>query len=762
MRHRFFLMIALSLLITTMNAESVKKVRLTFDKQQFSFINDEAGALEISSNALNVNYGSDTSQPGLPVMAVNVGIPDGVEFNGVSEELTTQLLFDDVVVAATEKAVPTNYDGVLPKKVLPTYSEITYPNKNVQYVCTSNMNGYTILRFLVCPFRYDAQGKKLYIASNVTLNIKLSDTPSVLVSETSFKKQNMRDVVMNQIVNPEDFVEEQVSTQGLVIGGDLSFYMPIRESYIIVTSEALAPYFKPLAQWKTQKGIRSKVATIEEITALHPEMDTPLAIKTYLRDEYENNNLKYVLLGGSDCIVPARKCYAQNSGTRDSAMPVDLYYACFGKNFSWDADGNNVYGEINDSISMTPDIFVTRAAVRKAEEARAFVNKVLGYEKEPKWNNNIMMCGAKLYKNRDAELEGEGLYKDCIAPYWNGERFRFYDTYTDAPNGADYDLTAENLQYELSRGYSFVEMISHGNRTLWQLEAGDAYEDKHADKLVNDKYTIITTTSCSTNMFDEKYRSLSEFFIRNPQSGVVAYLGCSRYGWVYNSTQYEKAFYKNLFSSKFINKKYGEIVAAAKSERINFCGGDNSDRWIQFGLNPLGDPEMPIYTETPKEFANVSVKFGTGNNSVTIDTGVDSCNVCFMTIKDEGKTAYSAYRYARNVTFQLPTPTSSVCITKQNYIPRVIMFLKRAENSAITKCVVNSSNMLTVSTQLPENIKDAKVIITSAMGETQTVCNVSTDTPTVSADLSRHAKGVQVVSLVIDGNYVDSKSITTK
>lgn len=64
--------------VLTMNAETKKSVKLSFDKQQFSFIKNSVGAVRVVSNNINGCYASDVSQPGLPLFAVNVGVPNDV------------------------------------------------------------------------------------------------------------------------------------------------------------------------------------------------------------------------------------------------------------------------------------------------------------------------------------------------------------------------------------------------------------------------------------------------------------------------------------------------------------------------------------------------------------------------------------------------------------------------------------------------------------------------------------------------------------
>lgn len=788
MGKKILIMVVVLFLVGTTNAQNEKLVELCFDKQQFSFVKDDFGDVRISTSCLVAGYDSEYSLPGLPFVSVNVGIPNGVKYKGLSENFTKQLLYDNIIVASNPVPMVTDDKEKLVQNTRPVYPHAVYPVENVRYLGADEIEGNTILRFLVCPFEYNVRKKELYLINNMSLTIMLENSLSLIQEKEYMESKNMEDIMLSQIVNPNDFGSKKAIMKGFGFEYELNPRVHITEKYLIVTSKALAPNFEELARWKTRKGIKSRIVAVEDIIALYPSMDAPLAIKTYLNEQFKNDKLKYVLLGGDDTIVPIRKCYGKVIGSKkvyEERIPTDLYYACFDKCFSWDANGNDIYGELSDSISMFPSIIVTRAPVRTNDDVDVFVNKILGYEKAPSangWDKNILMAGAKLFDpttnmeatKSDAEYKGERIYESYIAPYWDGKRYRFYDTNTDFFNGANYNLTYSNFQTQLSKGYTFVDMISHGDFFCWAMETGSrAYFDSDVDKLKNKKYTIITTTSCLTNAFDSSYGDpcLSESFIRNPQSGVVAYLGCSRYGWDYvgvdlgASSKYDALFYQNLFSDKFVNKKFGEIVAATKSSLINQCklGVDNSCRWVQYGLNPIGDPEMPIYTDTPKTFSNVSISFSPDKKNLIVDAGVDSCSICLMSIFDNGSANFYTLRSAQKAICKISEPTS-VCITKQNYIPyETVVNNFVYTKSAITKCVVNKQNgLLTVSTQLDENVADARVVMTSVNNGIQISHVVSATNPTLTIDLAGVAKGIQTVSLFVDGNLVDSRNIVTK
>ena len=464
--------------------------------------------------------------------------------------------------------------------------------------------------------------------------------------------------------------------------------------YLIITSSSLLPAFNDLIEWKRTKGIRTEAISIDSIDHSYSDSTIQLKIKSCLYDYYLNRGLKYVLLGGDNTIVPIQYCYAQSGSQAIFNMPSDLYYACFGGCFNWDGNGNGIYGEVADNVDFSPSIYVSRLPIRTQEHITAFLNKLICYEKNPlskPWHNNILMAGVIIRKKlatgqSDAEAKADNLYNNYILPYWQGNRVRFFDTYTDFPGGASYQLSTPNLQTQLQQGYTFMEMGTHGTQDDWKLENSNFYRKSDASSLHNEGFTIITTVACLTNAFDSSHVNfpdpcLSEAFIRNPNNGVVAYLGCSREGWTarddttLNSTlqysySYEAEFYKSLFnnSKKFHN--YAEIVAISKMQKISSCGSNNANRWLQLGLNPLGDPEMPIYTQTPIEFDSCAISFIA--SGIAVNTGTDSCSICVMSTEDNGASYYDVRNYISSAIFQGINQDVTVCITKHNYVPKIL------------------------------------------------------------------------------------------
>ena len=647
---------------------------ISFSESAYTFSYDENGNLVISAADGDATY-SSPDEPGLPLRSLSLAIPGTRKYESSSLSFSKRLIRSNVTVAPGP--VPVTTDGSMepvPARTV-SYGNVTYPASNCLYTLSSEWSDLSMIHFLTTPFIYDAGARKLYFIDSIQLTVRTVEKTPDENDIATFADR----AVVSSIVANRDAVNRIPAMRAAASGSSSDAN---RIDYVVITSEELKQAFVPLVNWKRIKGLRSKIITTEEIDSKYQGESGPLRIKKCLYDLYKNNSLRYALLGGDDTVVPVLH-WKKDSVIKEANIPADLYYACFGGDFAWDANCNGIYGELNDSINMGSSIFVSRLPVRTPTDVESFILKLLKYEKKPKWNNNMLMCGVKITDNpdikdgrSDAEIKGNLLYQNYIKHDWNGSVYKFYDTYTDFPGGKDYDVTEYNLMDKLSNGYSFVSIMTHGSPSSWVMENPlNSYSRWIAAQQDNSASTIITTIACLTNAFDTTVDPcLSESFIRNPQSGVIAYLGCSRENWelvdpekLGTSFQYEGNFYKNLFSDIFSESNYGVLVAAAKLAMINNCNTNSTERWVQFGLNPIGDPEMPIYTIIPKKFNGATVTVQ--NGELTIDTGIDGCRVCIMSAHDIGQSYHKVWENVRNISVTDFPSDVSICVTKKNYIP---------------------------------------------------------------------------------------------
>lgn len=662
----------------------------------FTLTTNSAGATMISSSVYDLTFKPDSLAPAMPYIPITVMLHADRAYHGLFYSTLDEVAASNVTMAANPIPVPTSMAARHSSTTIPKAlaSATLYPayGQNVEYVGNSYADGHQLLHFLFCPFTYNATTHQLIFHNEISLEYEFygdgsnTDNPPVVgtLDAGYFRSfvYNKNDVA-TIMASDAQYTAAHAQTMG---------YNPDPSApkldYLIVTDSVLVDSFMPLVEWKRTKGLKADIVTTQYIyrTAENASDSNQLKIKKYLRDRHYNNDLKYVLLGGDAHIVPSGGCYVSST---DQKAPSDLYYATFSDNFDWDGNGNGRVGESNDGISLSPNIFVTRAVARIKSDVNSFVSKVLSYERFPTangWNNGILMGGKKLYYEKyvngtfqsDAKLFADITYSDYISPHWNGSRYDLFDTYKTVNIDTLPNFCAYNIQQQIAKGYAFVDLDTHGDTTFWNGDY-EFFHKFHADSLVNVRNTIITTAACLTNAFDSNNYCLSELLLRNEKSGIVAYLGCSRVGYTSAdsvnvhlgpSQLYSANFYKTLFSNEIPEKNYGVIVANSKMKRINYRNY-HTDFWIQRFLNPVGDPEMPIFTTTPMSLsANVSYQT---NNTLVITANTSSCNICVSYIPYEG--ADKVYRVVKGVqsaTFQDVYSDVTICITKQNYIPLLV------------------------------------------------------------------------------------------
>lgn len=668
--------------------QDIKHISLDFSADNFIIQRDDDGSVLILSDTHDYFLKSDTLLPALPYIGYNVLIGSTEQYDGHVSSGPKSLFRSDVTMAPNPEAIPTNMPPPTNEtKSAVSYSQSIYPNEFVEFVGMDEFCGYRILSFHVCPFEYDATARKLYLRTHIDLDIHLKPSPPVSQTRTG-NREAVRNIIRRMVVNPEDMYEQNPPT-GNRSNNDLT--QQTGYEYVIVTSNQFKSTFQELANWKSRKGIRSKVLTVEDIVSTYTGSTNQEKIKNALADV---DSLSYVLLGGDTLNVPTCMCYIGNSTGTDSITPADVYYSCLGT-MNWDQNGNGIYGERSDSVSLIPSLNVSRAPVSTIQDAQVFVNRIINYESAPdttNWKDDILMCGSTLghvdndgiwhpfYKNgkSDTQYWSQKIYNQYIAPSWGGQRTRFYDTYTDISGDGNYDLTASNLQAELAKGYTLVDVMAHGSKINWRLEDTNRYYCNNADNLVNSGYSVIITFACLTNAFDYHTSAghcLSQHFINNPSSGILAYWGTSRENWYYykaiTTLELGHAF-NALIYSKIFNDRYHRIgkanTAVKEAKRTAaLSSGYNENRKIWMGLNLMGDPEMPIYLSKPKYFQNVSIQFV--NDSIYVDAGTGDFDICFIN-KGDSTDYHIARDIADSVTvFSRINGTFDVCTTKPNYVP---------------------------------------------------------------------------------------------
>lgn len=543
--------------------------------------------------------------PQLPMQSVHLAVPAGAIITAI--EVTVEnasALPGEFVLYPCQPPARLSDPRVnfVPPDPIAYADPAAYPAKPAELLRQGRFSDYPIASLRLYPLQYLPAEKQLIFNPKITVRLRCPpQSPGRLATRSprsESENSQMRQLLKDLVVNPESLSAAPLARS------DRRPRDGSRDDethqYVIITGQALVSSFQPLMAWKRRKGLSATIVTVEAIQAEYSGADTPERIRGFIQYAHANWNTQWVLLGGDTDIVPHRTAFAMDceyGAYENNYIPCDLYYADL--DGDWNANGNDIHGEVADDIDMYPDIFVGRAPVETVEEAERFVSRLLSYERDPPPDYLLdMLFLAEILWSSPYTDSGKG--KDHIADSFVPRRFKpITRLYESLGNQSKATVTAElNAGAHLINhdGHAFTGLLSIGND---YLRSGDM------DALSNgQRYGIWYSIGCWPAAFDRD--CIAEHFVTAPNGGGVAFIGNSRYGW--GSPGNPLYGYSDRFDQQFFNKllKQGEhhigaALAAAKAVYVPFSAQENVYRWCQYEITLLGDPEMPVWTDTPAE-----------------------------------------------------------------------------------------------------------------------------------------------------------------
>ena len=226
-------------------------------------------------------------------------------------------------------------------------------------------------------------------------------------------------LVRAQVVNPED-VERSRRPRDRVAPKRGAFqpaaYPDLEGSdveYVIVTSNALAPAFQALADWKTRRGVPTVVRTIESIVATTRNgSDVQETIRTFCRRPTPNGRCRGCCLGGDTEIIPARYLSSSFASSGGGADPERSLFRRSRRQLQ--RRRRSLLGRSaaecgaagSRPADLLAEVYVARAPVTTPAEVATFVQKVIAYETpaDPTYQGNTLFLGEVLFPtNWDTE-----------------------------------------------------------------------------------------------------------------------------------------------------------------------------------------------------------------------------------------------------------------------------------------------------------------------------------------------------------------------
>jgi len=614
-------------------------------------------------------------EPCLPVKTLHFYVPRGKAVGGVViESQRSRSLPGEYLILPGQMEIPISSTEP-PEPVLPdprVYGAPSpYPASCVQVAAAGSMGGRQIAAVKVFPMQYVPAERRLVFNDEVRFRLELVDAgagqPPVPLETAAVAA--LRNAAVARMVENGDEVEADFPQDAAPLDG------PTAVEYLLICHENHLDEYAPLLNWKTAKGVPASAKTWQEIAATYPGRDNAEKFRNCINDYYLNHGTLWVTITGSAVKASAylRGCYCDVWGTLDTGIPCDLYFSDL--DGTWNSDNDSYWGEDSDGTDLYPDVYVGRLPENTGAQCTTAVRKVLTYEGyyqlPTDYQLKMLFMGEWLDEDTDAAINKNMIDSESVPARFDP----IQKLYESSGN-----LNLTSAMNALNSGKGIVNHDGHGNVTIISI-GPDVLDMNDFAALTNaPRYTVFYTLACDPAAFDGVMGCLGRSFVESPNGGGF-FVGNSRYGWYWPGASgygtgdlYDREFFKSMFLRGHVN--LGVIHADAKVQRIPYSGYDDTDRWAQFSMNLLGDPETPVWLDTPKTLAvshPSETEIGGANFTVSATYGgspVSQARVCLW----KGNDVYEVGQTQSNgsVTFSISpadTGTMLVTVTRNGYLP---------------------------------------------------------------------------------------------
>jgi len=387
------------------------------------------------------------------------------------------------------------------------------------------------------------------------------------------------------------------------------------DAYLVVGPQRWHDSLTILIRGQRALGRYTRWLSMEDIDIVYAHVADPAdRLKAALHDAYAAG-VGWVLLAGDARHVPVR--YASDTQS-DETLSIDQLQICdlyFGEfDGRWDLDGDGIYGEpVDDSADLAAEILIGRLPVTTAAEAAAWSRK---------WDRYVFARGDTRYlsgalglcSDQMRDFEAGAGQAAVIARRWPAAFNHDSVTLLEWPTGAAEQPerpTASDIVARWSDGWGIVHIYAHGRWDGFALKTS-TYNAWPKSYLLTDPAAVsphdwlgrtagpagvVYSVACNQAAFDQEdafgvapgQRCVATQLLGQPDGGAVAFVGYSRWGWVYSSYRVAESFWTAVFDSGYTA---GVALQHAKLQHPYLLD-------VAYGHNLYGDPSLHIWQGQP-------------------------------------------------------------------------------------------------------------------------------------------------------------------
>ncbi len=546
-----------------------------------------------------------TDHPALPCYGAHILIPYGVEIEEIEiiPEGKTSLGSNYSIEPVCRPYFLSSAQDISPARQDPdVYAlQTPYPVERFEKFGIQQFHGYSILVIKLYPVEYTPSTGELSFYERMTVRATCRES----LNKESLLRNSITDIneVRSKIDNPAELSSYFNATKS----GGRAYDM------MILTTTSLADDFQTLKDFHDTTGTLTEIHTLDMIGSTNP-----LAIRDYIRQQYIDNGIRYILLGGDDDIIPSRKLFVVSwegeGAVTEYNMPGDFYYSCLDGTFNYDGDafwGEPGDGEDGDEVDFFPEVAVGRVSANTPQEVANLTNKIRGYyNSTASYLQKVLLAGEQLTFGGWGEYGGYAM--DEMVNYSDAHGFMTFafseEVYT-IEKLYDYLIQPNNYwgaSEIISRINSGVHIIDH----LGHSGPGYAMRTDTAmlrQQLTNTEFGFIYAEGCSAGQFDLT-DCWAEHVTTVLPSGAFACIANARLGLGSRSTLHpvhfiNREFWDAIYRADEGKPQIGRALADARAD-MAYLANAPAIRWTLYETTLFGDPAVAI-----KEVRSVAISF---------------------------------------------------------------------------------------------------------------------------------------------------------
>ncbi len=529
-------------------------------------------------------------------------------------------------------------------------SKEIYPSDYKSKVNTQYLNGYSFAFSGFTPVKYIPSEGKVSYAQSVTVRVTYTSS-----RDDKSKMLNTSPEVMARVQrlaqNPESIgLYSDNSKQRKLDGYEL----------LVITPQEWVSHFDEYKAFYDARGIRTKVVALEDIYYSYGYgRDEQEQIRYFIKNEYENEGIMMVLLGGDSKVVPYRGLYCRVSEEYKDKLPADMYYVCL--DGTWNDDDDELWGEIGED-DLLPELAIGRMPFNNETQFNNMMHKTLEYQSNPVLGefNDIILGGEHLgdeyYGSTDLELLIGEQDKDGYTTIGIPEDYTFHRIYANGASGWSGTIFRNKIN-EVGGGY--VHHVGHADYNYVAGWYTTSTNDDSFERLdgVNHNYNFFHSHGCICGDFT---RTCMLETLVNISTGFVAATGNSRYGWYIPwgdgpARHLHREFIDSYYNDRlpYIGTAFVEMKIQSAPFITEMWGENGALRWNFYCINILGDvavcpwldepfiPEIKYAPAIIKGAASTEIlieKDGVAQNNFRCSLFHDEQLLAFGVTDDNGKT----------------------------------------------------------------------------------------------------------------------------